>query len=142
MKKILIVNSNYYEKISYNLVLNAKKKLLKEKFKISILDIPGAFEIPIAIRKNIFKFDGFIALGCVIKGKTPHFDLICSSLFNSILSLSTKYNKPIGNGVITALSLSQALVRSIKNNSNKSNKGSEAANAVISILRNGTKRIS
>ena len=142
MKKVLIVNSNYYEKISYNLVLNAKKKLLKEKFKISILDIPGAFEIPIAIRKNIFKFDGFIALGCVIKGKTPHFDLICSSLFNSILSLSTKYNKPIGNGVITALSLSQALVRSIKNNSNKSNKGSEAANAVISILRNGTKRIS
>jgi 6,7-dimethyl-8-ribityllumazine synthase len=142
MKKILIVNSNYYKKISYNLVLNAKKKLLKEKFKISILDIPGAFEIPIAIRKNIFKFDGFIALGCVIKGKTPHFDLICSSLFNSILSLSTKYNKPIGNGVITALSLSQALVRSIKNNSNKSNKGSEAANAVISILRNGTKRIS
>ena len=142
MKKILIINSNYYEKISNNLVLNAKKKLLKEKFKISILDIPGAFEIPIAIRKNIFKFDGFIALGCVIKGKTPHFDLICSSLFNSILSLSTKYNKPIGNGVITALSLSQALVRSIKNNSNKSNKGSEAANAVISILRNGTKRIS
>jgi len=142
MKKVLIVNSNYYKKISYNLVLNAKKKLLKEKFKISILDIPGAFEIPIAIRKNIFKFDGFIALGCVIKGKTPHFDLICSSLFNSILSLSTKYNKPIGNGVITALSLSQALVRSIKNNSNKSNKGSEAANAVISILRNGTKRIS
>jgi len=142
MKKILIVNSNYYKKISYNLVLNAKKKLLKEKFKISILDIPGAFEIPIAIRKNIFKFDGFIALGCVIKGKTPHFDLICSSLFNSILSLSTKYNKPIGNGVITALSLSQALERSIKNNSNKSNKGSEAANAVISILRNGTKRIS
>ena len=142
MKKILIINSNYYKKISYNLVLNAKKKLLKEKFKISILDIPGAFEIPIAIRKNIFKFDGFIALGCVIKGKTPHFDLICSSLFNSILSLSTKYNKPIGNGVITALSLSQALVRSIKNNSNKSNKGSEAANAVISILRNGTKRIS
>ena len=142
MKKVLIVNSNYYEKISYNLVLNAKKKLLKEKFKISILDIPGAFEIPIAIRKNIFKFDGFIALGCVIKGKTPHFDLICSSLFNSILSLSTKYNKPIGNGVITALSLSQALVRRIKNNSNKSNKGSEAANAVISILRNGTKRIS
>jgi 6,7-dimethyl-8-ribityllumazine synthase len=142
MKKILIVNSNYYEKISYNLVLNAKKKLLKEKFKISILDIPGAFEIPIAIRKNISKFDGFIALGCVIKGKTPHFDLICSSLFNSILSLSTKYNKPIGNGVITAFSLSQAQVRSIKTNSNKSNKGLEAANAVISILRNGKKRIS
>ena len=141
MKKILIINSNYYKKISYNLVLNAKKKLLKAKFKISILDIPGAFEIPIAIRKNISKFDGFIALGCVIKGKTPHFDLLCSSLFNSILSLSTKYNKPIGNGVITANSLNQALERSKKTNSNKPNKGSEAANAVISILINGTKSI-
>jgi len=141
MKKILIINSNYYKKISYNLVLNAKKKLLKAKFKISILDIPGAFEIPIAIRKNISKFDGFIALGCVIKGKTPHFDLLCSSLFNSILSLSTKYNKPIGNGVITAYSLNQALERSKKTNSNKPNKGSEAANAVISILKNGTKSI-
>ena len=141
MKKILIINSNYYEKISNNLVLNAKKKLLKEKFKISILDVPGSFEIPIAIKRNIKKFDGFIALGCVIKGQTPHFDLICSSLFNSILSLSINYNKPIGNGVITALNLSQAIQRSKKNNTKKPNKGSEAANAVISVLNNEPKKI-
>ena len=140
MKNILIVNSNYYKEISNNLVLNTKKKLLKVKFKISILNIPGAFEIPISIRKNINKFDGFVALGCVIKGQTPHFDLLCSSLFNSILSLSIKYNKPIGNGVITALNLNQAKQRS-KTNSNKPNKGSEAANAVISILTNGPKKI-
>ena len=140
MKNILIVNSNYYKEISNNLVLNTKKKLLKVKFKISILNIPGAFEIPISIRKNINKFDGFVALGCVIKGQTPHFDFLCSSLFNSILSLSIKYNKPIGNGVITALNLNQAKQRS-KTNSNKPNKGSEAANAVISILKNGPKKI-
>tara|TARA_E500000331_G_C16906137_1_gene561299 strand:- start:134 stop:556 length:423 start_codon:yes stop_codon:yes gene_type:complete len=140
MKKILIVNSCYYKEISNNLVLNTKKKLLNVKFKISILNIPGAFEIPISIRKNINKFDGFVALGCVIKGQTPHFDLLCSSLFNSILSLSVKYNKPIGNGVITALNLNQAKQRS-KKNSNKQNKGSEAANAVISILKNGPKKI-
>ena len=140
MKKILIVNSNYYKKISNNLVTNAKKKLLNAKLKTSVLNIPGAFEIPISIRKNINKFDGFVALGCVIKGQTPHFDLLCSSLFNSILSLSVKYNKPIGNGVITALNLNQAKQRS-KKNSNKQNKGSEAANAVISILKNGPKKI-
>ena len=140
MKKILIVNSCYYKEISSNLVLNTKKKLLNVKFKISILNIPGAFEIPISIRKNINKFDGFVALGCVIKGQTPHFDLLCSSLFNSILSLSIKYKKPIGNGVITALNLNQAKQRS-KKNSNKQNKGSEAANAVISILKNGPKKI-
>ena len=140
MKKILIVNFFYYKEISNNLVLNTKKKLLNVKFKISILNIPGAFEIPISIRKNINKFDGFVALGCVIKGQTPHFDLLCSSLFNSILNLSIKYNKPIGNGVITALNLNQAKQRS-KKNSNKQNKGSEAANAVISILKNGPKKI-
>ena len=141
MKKILIVNSYYYKDISNNLVFYAKKRLLEVKFNLSIVNIPGAFEIPITIRKNINKFDGFIALGCVIKGQTPHFDLLCSSLFNSILSLSIKYNKPIGNGVITALNLNQAKQRSKKTKSNKLNKGSEAANAVISILKNGPKKI-
>tara|TARA_B100001057_G_scaffold466249_1_gene523196 strand:- start:349 stop:774 length:426 start_codon:yes stop_codon:yes gene_type:complete len=141
MKKILIVNSNYYKNISSNLVSGAKKRLVKFKFKVDILDIPGAFEIPIAIRKNISKFDGFVALGCVIKGQTPHFDLLCSSLFNSILNLSINYNKPIGNGLITALNLEQAIHRSKKTNSNKPNKGFEAANAVISILKNGPKKI-
>jgi 6,7-dimethyl-8-ribityllumazine synthase len=141
MKKILIVNSNYYKKISDNLVFNAKKKLLKVKFKISILNIPGAYEIPIAIRKNVKKFDGFVALGCVIKGQTPHFDLLCSSLFDSILNLSIKFNKPIGNGVITALNLSQAVERSKNTKSKKTDKGSDAANAVISILQNGPKKI-
>ena len=141
MKKILVVNSNYYKDISANLLLSSKKKLLKKKFKVSILDIPGAFEIPIAIRKNINKFDGFVALGCVIKGQTPHFDLLCSSLFNSILNLSIKYNKPIGNGVITALNLNQANQRSKKTKFNKPNKGSEAANAVVTILKNEPKKI-
>ena len=140
MKKILIINSNYYNDISKNLVLNAKKRLKNKKFKISILDVPGIFEIPIAIRKNINKFDGFIALGCVIKGQTPHFDLICSSTFNSILNLSVDFNKPIGNGIITALNINQAYQRSKKSNI-KPNKGSEAANAVISILINGPKKI-
>ena len=141
MKKILIVNSNYYKNISRNLVVKAKQKLLNAKFKISILEVPGVYEIPIAIRKNIKKFDGFVALGCVIKGQTPHFNLICASTFNTILNLSINFNKPIGNGIITALNLSQALQRSKKSSSKKSNKGSEAANAVISILRNGPKKI-
>ena len=116
-----------------------KKKLLNVKLKVNILNVPGAFEIPILIRRNINKFDGFVALGCIIKGQTPHFDLLCSSLFNSILNLSIKYNKPIGNGVITALNMNQAKQRSKKTKSKKPNKGSEAANAVISILNNGPK---
>ena len=103
--------------------------------------MPGVYEIPIAIRKNINKFDGFVALGCVIKGQTPHFDLICSSTFNSILNLSTTFNKPIGNGIITANNLIQARQRCKNTNKKKPNKGSEAANAVMSILENGYKKI-
>ena len=141
MKKILIVNSNYYKYISNGLLSEAKKHLKKKKFKVSILEVPGIFEIPVAIRKNIKKFDGFLALGCVIKGQTPHFDLICKSTFNAILSLSINFNKPVGNGIITALNLSQAKQRSKNSKSKKSNKGSEAANAVISILKNGPKKI-
>ncbi len=141
MKKVLILNSNYYKDISQNLVLNAKKKLSQNNFLVHILDVPGVYEIPVAIKKNIKKYDGFVALGCVIKGETPHFDFICSSVFNSILSLSINYNKPVGNGIITALNLSQAKNRSIKNDKNKHNKGLEAANAVVMILKNEPKKI-
>ncbi|MDC0433636.1 6,7-dimethyl-8-ribityllumazine synthase [Pelagibacteraceae bacterium] len=141
MKKVLIINANYYKIISNDLVTEAKKKLISAKYSLSKIDVPGIFEIPIAIRKNIKKFDAFVALGCVIKGQTPHFDLICISTFNAILKLSIDFNKPIGNGIITALNMSQAINRSKKNNSKKSNKGSEAANAVISILKNEPKKI-
>ena len=141
MKKILIVNSNYYKKISKSLVNNAKNKLSPSNYSLSIIDVPGIFEIPVVIKKNIKKFDAFIALGCVIKGQTPHFDLICSSTFNALLNLSINFNKPIGNGIITALNKSQAGARSIKNNSKKPNKGVEAAKAVLSILKNAPKKI-
>ena len=141
MKKILIVNANYYKDISKKLVLSSKKRLINHRTKLNLINVPGIFEIPIAIRKNIKKFDGFIALGCVIKGQTPHFDLICSSTFNSILNISTTFNKPIGNGIITAYTMRQALQRCKSTTSKKPNKGTEAANAVMSILQNGPKKI-
>ena len=141
MKKILILNSNYYKDISKNLVLNAKRKLIQNKFLVYKLDIPGVYEIPIAIKKNLKKYDGFVALGCVIKGETPHFDFICTSVFSSILNLSVNFNKPIGNGIITALNLNQAKSRSSLINKKNPNKGSEAANAVIKILKNEPKKI-
>ena len=141
MKKILIVNSNYYKIISKNLVDNAKKKLISSKYTISIIDVPGVYEIPFAIRNNIKKFDAFIALGCVIKGQTPHFDLICNSTFNAILKLTINFSKPIGNGIITVLNMSQAINRSKKSTFKKPNKGSEAAKAVIYSLKNEPKKI-
>ena len=141
MKKILIVNSNYYKNISDNLIKSAKNHFEKKKVSISLINVPGVFEIPFTIKKYIKNFDAFIALGCVIKGQTPHFELICKSSFDMILKLSVDYKKPIGNGIITALNLKQAMARSGKIKSNKPNKGSEAAKAVLFLLYNGPKKI-
>ncbi len=141
MKKVLIINANYYDEITKKLVIKSRNFLKREKFKVSMIKVSGVFEIPIAIRKNINKFDAFIALGCVIKGKTPHFNLICKSTFNAILNISIFYCKPIGNGIITAFNMKQAKERCGLIKSKKPNKGLEAAQAVLSIMRNGPKKI-
>ena len=139
-KKILIVLANYYKDISNGLLKSALKSLPNSSH-VKIITVPGVFEIPVMISKNSKRYDAFLALGCVIKGQTPHFDFICLSYFNAILSLSISFNKPIGNGIITALNLNQAIQRSKITNINKPNKGSEAANAVLTILKNGPKKI-
>jgi len=132
MKKICIVSANYYPKISKDLFKGASKILKKRGFKnLKNIIAPGIFEIPIIISKNINRYDGFIALGCVIKGKTPHFNFISQSTIDGIMNLSITYKKPIGNGIITCLNQTQALQRS---NPNMKDKGGEAAKAMLSIL--------
>ena len=124
-KNLLIVIANYYEDISMGL-LNSALNIIPKSNRIRIIKVPGVFEIPVTISKNIKKYDGFLALGCVIKGQTPHFDFISQSSTDAIMDLSIKNNKPIGNGIITCLNMHQAKARK--------KKGSDAAKAVISIL--------
>ena len=124
MKKILIVIADYYEDISSSLLKSAKSNL--SNFSLKIIKVPGVFEIPVTISKNIKKYDGFIALGCVIKGETPHFDFISSASTQAIMTLSVDSKKPIGNGIITCLNMKQAKARG--------KKGKEAAKAIISVL--------
>ena len=124
MKKILIVIADYYEDISSSLLKSAKSNL--SNFSLKIIKVPGVFEIPVTISKNIKKYDGFIALGCVIKGETPHFDFISSASTQAIMRLYVDFKKPIGNGIITCLNIRQAKARG--------KKGKEAAKAVISVL--------
>ncbi len=124
-KKILLVNANYYKSVSHGLLQSAKK-LLPRNFKIKIINVPGVFEIPVTISKNINKFDAFIALGCVIKGQTPHFDFISQASTDAIMEISINSKKPIGNGIITCLNIKQAQARK--------KKGAEAANAILSVL--------
>ena len=127
-KKILITASNYYSKITKTLITEALKVLKKNNIDFKIIYVTGTFELPVIISKNIKKYDGFIALGCVIKGETPHFDYLCISTFNAILNLSVKSKKPIGNGIITSLNMDQAEKRSFI-------KGKEAVNAVLEVLK-------
>ena len=124
-KKILIVLANYYKDISDGLLKSALTNLPRSN-RVKIIRVPGVFEIPVTISKNLKKFDAFLALGCVIKGQTPHFDFISQASTNAIMDISVSQKKTIGNGVITCLNMKQAKVRK--------NKGAEAANAVISIL--------
>src|SRR5210317_2013511 len=124
-KKILLVVATYYKDISLGLIKSAKVKFTKD-YLLEIKEVPGAFEIPVVIAKNIKKYDGFLALGCVIKGQTPHFDFISQVTTDAIMKLSINSKKPIGNGVITCLNMKQA--------KDRKRKGSEAAEAVISVL--------
>jgi 6,7-dimethyl-8-ribityllumazine synthase len=124
-KKVLLVIAEYYKDISSGLLSSAKKKI-SNLYKIKIIYVPGVFEIPVTIVKNIRKFDGILALGCVIKGKTPHFDFISKATTDAIMKISIEHKKPIGNGVITCLNMKQAKQRKTK--------GREAAQAVISVL--------
>ena len=125
--KILIVSARYYKGFSKSLELYAISILKRKKVKYKIVPVPGVFEIPVVIARNVKKYDGFIALGCVIKGETPHFDFISQVTTDAIMKLSIDYKKPIGNGIITSLNKNQAEVRS-------KTKGQEAANAVIAVL--------
>ena len=124
-KKILIVIANYYRDISKQL-LNSALGELKKNSKVNIIEVPGVFEIPVTIIKNINKYDGVVALGCVIKGETPHFDFISSATTDAIMKISVDKKKPVGNGIITCLNKNQANARG--------KKGKEAANAMMSVL--------
>jgi len=131
--KICIVISDFYPEISKMLINGSLKKLKEYNIKkYKIVKVPGTFEIPTVISALIYKYDGFIALGCVIKGKTKHYDYLCNSVFDSLLKLSTKYKKPFGNGILTCDNKKQAIERA---NPKIKDKGGSAAVAMISVLK-------
>ena len=128
-KKICIVQSVYNEDITNKLLSGAVKELKSKKIKIiKIVKVPGSFEIPQVISKLIKKYDGFIAIGCIIKGETANFDLISSAITNGIMQISTIEKKPIGNAVLTCFNNEQA--------KNRFDRGKEAAQAVVTVLKN------
>ena len=145
--KILIVASDYYKDITKNLISHAKY-ILEEydplDFNIDTKIISGSFEIPALINQNLESYDGFIALGCLIRGETLHFELISNEVSRKIMDLSISSNKPIGFGIITCDNLQQAKARSCPSDSIKTstefkkvkgcNIAGNAAYAVIELL--------
>ena len=129
--KVLIVSSNYYDKVSSNLIKGATEELQINNIEFDLLYAPGCFEIPFLISKNIKKYRGFLALGCVIRGETYHFNLIANECARKIIDISNNSLKPIGFGILTCENLNQAINRS---DIRKKNKGREAANACIKLL--------
>ena len=122
--KILIVRSKYNDTIQLRRSalsgLNSKRIIVRE------IKVNGAFEIPVTIARNISKYDGFVAIGIILKGETPNFSLISQAITNGLMDLSILFKKPVGNAVLTCLNTKQAKKR------NK--KGKEAVDAVLSVL--------
>ena len=130
-KKILIIIANYYEDIAHNLVLGATECCAKNDINNDIITVTGSFEIPFIINNKKNLYDGFIALGCIIRGETYHFEIISNQVSRKIMDLSIEINKPIGFGVLTCDTIEQALKRA---DPLKDNKGAEAAEACINLL--------
>ena len=132
--KICIVMSVYNNDVTNEIRLSAKKELNKFGIKkVKDIEVPGAFEIPVTIARLAKKYDGFIAIGCVIKGETTNFDLISNAITNGIMQISVNEKKPIGNAILTCFNKNQA--------KDRFNRGAEAAKAIIAVLKNGSKKI-
>jgi len=129
--KILIVASNYYEEVIKNLINGSTNFLNESGCEYDIINAPGCFEIPFLIKKNINNYLGFIALGCIIRGETYHFELMANECARKIMDLSVDYDRPIGFGILTCDTFEQAIFRS---DPLRKNKGKEAASACIDLL--------
>ncbi len=146
MPHIMIVVSPYYKEVSENLLEGAKKALEEQRSTYEVFEVEGALEIPLAIKLGAarkkgrssenMKFDAYIALGCVIRGETSHYDIVSNESARGLSTLMLDYNLPIGNGILTCDTIEQAIVRS---DPNQKNKGADAVNAALSLFNLGCK---
>ncbi|MBI1301593.1 MAG: 6,7-dimethyl-8-ribityllumazine synthase [Alphaproteobacteria bacterium] len=145
MSHIMIVVSPYYKEIADLLLAGVKAVLDDKNCTYEVFEVEGALEIPLAIKYGILRretrgannmrFSAFIALGCVIRGETSHYDIVCEESARGLSQLSLEHIVPIGNGILTCNTMDQAYERA---DPNKKNKGADTAKAVLSLLK--TKR--
>ena len=121
MTHVLIVSGHFYEDLSLELIAGAQAHLDEADVSYEMLEVPGAFEIPAAIHfaMNNKKFDGFIALGCVIRGETTHYDYVCGESARALMNLAHKDGAAIGYGILTVEDEEQAWARAKISEGNK-----------------------
>ena len=134
-EKVLIIISKYYKDISENLLKSAITFFKNKSIIFEVIEVPGALEIPQVLNlqinnskiKNSF-YEGCVALGCVIKGETYHFEIVSNETNRGLMNMALKHSIPLGNGIITAYNYEQALKRSF-------DKGEEAALACYELMK-------
>lgn len=132
--RILVVEARYYEHIQDELLKGAKAALDQAQARYEVITVPGAFEIPAAIRFAALSqspYDGYIALGCVIRGETTHYDYVCTESAHGLQQLALEQKLAIGFGILTVENEDQALARA---RMDKRNKGGEAAKACLAMV--------
>lgn len=142
MPHFMIVTSPYYEDVS-NFLLDGTKAYFDENHATyEVFEVPGALEIPLAVKLGIvdsinngtkpLKYDGFVALGCVIRGETSHYDIVCNESARGLSQLALEFDMPIGNAILTCENMEQAIVRA---DPKQKNKGRDAAEAVLEMYK-------
>lgn len=131
--KILIVESPYYAHIAEELAKGAVQAIEAADATYERLEVPGALEIPVAIAmaSETHRYDGFVALGCVIRGETSHYDIVAGESARALMDLATVRGLAIGNGILTVDNGEQAMVRA---RVTERNKGGDAARACLSLV--------
>ncbi len=130
---ILIVAANFYPDVTGELLNGARATLTHLNATFDEIEVPGAFEIPAAINLAIQskKYDGYVALGCVIRGETSHYDYVCGESARGIMNLALNKNAAIGYGILTVENMEQAFVRA---NVTEGNKGRDAVEACLKLV--------
>ena len=129
--RMLLVRAPYYQAVVDGMTDAALRILAEAKASHMIVDVAGAFELPQAIRialRGRERFDGFIALGCVVRGETDHYEFICAATMNGMMDIALQYGLALGTGLLTVDTLAQATARSGPDGHNK---GAEAAVAAL-----------
>ncbi|MEN0077858.1 MAG: 6,7-dimethyl-8-ribityllumazine synthase [Pseudomonadota bacterium] len=135
--RVLVATSRYYEKISLELEAGADAVLSAAGAVVETIEVPGAFELPgiIAMAADSAKYDGYVALGCVVRGETSHYDYVCGESARGLMHLATERRLAIGYGILTVENQDQAWVRADRSQGNKGRDAAEACLAMLAFRR-------